>query len=165
MEKECKQCGMSFVASGRNTSRMVYCSEKCRTKASNKRFSVKNPDAILKSRATYSSNWERKTLSSLKYRAKKEGLPFNIDESDIQLIDTCPILGIKLVRVFGTSGKVVGYRPDAPSVDKIIPALGYVKGNVRVISCRANLLKNNAELWEMEKILEDLRNVYKNLCS
>ena len=30
-----------------------------------------------------------------------------------------------------------------------------VKGNVRVISSRANLLKNNAEIWELEKVRGD----------
>lgn len=44
-----------------------------------------------------------------------------------------------------------------PSVDRIIPELGYTKGNVRVISNRANLLKNNASIEEIELVLEDLR--------
>lgn len=70
------------------------------------------------------------------------------------------VLGIPIVKTHGTSGKV-GYRPNAPSVDRIRPELGYVKGNVRVISSRANLLKNNAEIWELEKVLEDLKCLIK----
>jgi hypothetical protein len=30
------------------------------------------------------------------------------------------------------------------SIDKIVPALGYVKGNVIIVSNRANIIKNNA---------------------
>lgn len=37
----------------------------------------------------------------------------------------------------------------------------FFTGNVRVISSRANLLKNNAEIWELEKVLEDLKCLIK----
>lgn len=162
MEKVCKLCGDVFVTSDRNKVRQVYCGKKCQSKETQKRFREKNPDVVLKNRASWNSNWEKKTICNLKSKARKEGLPFNIDETDISLVETCPILGIKLDRVYGTEGKHVGYRSSSPSVDRIIPSLGYVKGNVRVISNRANLLKNNAELWEMERVLEDLRSVHKD---
>ena len=47
----------------------------------------------------------------------------------------------------------------SPSLDRIIPSLGYVKGNIRVISFRANTLKNNATLSELELILEDAKKI------
>lgn len=43
-------------------------------------------------------------------------------------------------------------------MDKIIPEKGYVKGNVRVISALANLMKNNATI-------EQLINFSKNIIS
>jgi hypothetical protein len=91
-------------------------------------------------------------LSRLKYRAAASGIPFNLDRSDITIPSHCPILGIEL---HWNKGK--GYHPDSPSVDKINPMLGYTKGNVRVISARANLLKNDATVEELTKVLEDLR--------
>ena len=45
--------------------------------------------------------------------------------------------------------------PDSPSLDRIVPELGYVKGNIRVISNRANHLKSDATLEEHRKILLD----------
>lgn len=53
------------------------------------------------------------------------------------------MLGVKMVR----GGSY------APSIDKIIPALGYVPGNVMVISLRANTLKNNATLAELQTLV------------
>ena len=46
---------------------------------------------------------------------------------------------------------------DRPSLDRIDGAKGYVKGNVRVISHRANMLKNDATIEELELVLKDLR--------
>ncbi len=39
------------------------------------------------------------------------------------------------------------------TLDRVVPSLGYVKGNVRVISFRANRLKNNATIDEIRAIL------------
>jgi hypothetical protein len=52
-----------------------------------------------------------------------------------------------------------GFFPDSPSLDRIDPSKGYVKGNVRVISARANLLKNDATVGELTLVLEDLREI------
>ena len=42
---------------------------------------------------------------------------------------------------------------------RIVPALGYVPGNVGVISFRANTIKNNASMREIEQLLEWLRRI------
>ena len=42
----------------------------------------------------------------------------------------------------------------APSLDKIIPEKGYVKGNVVVVSMIVNRLKSDANYKDMEKILK-----------
>ena len=56
---------------------------------------------------------------------------------------------------------------DYASLDRVMPELGYVPGpelgyvpgNVRVISFRANTIKNNASMREIEQLLEWLRRV------
>ena len=48
---------------------------------------------------------------------------------------------------------------NSPSLDRIRLELGYVKGNVRVISGRANLLKNDATIEELEAVLGDMKGV------
>lgn len=91
-------------------------------------------------------NHERMMLQNTRDRARAKNIPFNLDISDIHIPEYCPVLGIKLER--GT-GKPT---PNSPSIDKIIPALGYVKGNIIIVSYRANTIKNNATVDELTKI-------------
>jgi hypothetical protein len=84
--------------------------------------------------------------SAAKKRAKKQGVPFDIVRTDILIPKTCPVLGI----VLSVSD---GYKSDfSPSLDKFIPSLGYVKGNISVISSRANRIKTDATLNEIRKL-------------
>ena len=75
-----------------------------------------------------------------KGRAKKQNLPFNITEQDIIEVwpkdNKCPILGTEF-----KSGK--NNKDYLPTLDKIIPKKGYVKGNIAVISFRANQIKSD----------------------
>lgn len=45
----------------------------------------------------------------------------------------------------------------AAELDRLVPALGYVKGNVAFISRRINRLKNDATLQELERLVEWLK--------
>lgn len=82
-----------------------------------------------------------------KKRAKKRGIPFEIEVSDIIIPKVCPILGIELS--FG-----IGSVHDAsPSLDRIIPEKGYVKGNCFIISSKANRMKQENTLETLEKIV------------
>lgn len=87
-------------------------------------------------------------LSLTKYRARKRGLPFDLQIEDIVVPDFCPVLGLPLYRNSG--GRAQG--PNSPTVDRIDPDLGYVKGNVRVISARANAIKSNATPEELLRV-------------
>ena len=46
---------------------------------------------------------------------------------------------------------------DSPTIDKLIPSLGYTKGNVWVISRRANMIKSDATLEELELLVGNLK--------
>lgn len=88
-----------------------------------------------------------------KQRAALKGLSFEISKSDIVIPAVCPVLGIPLA---------VGDRKQhdgSPTLDRIDPSKGYVKGNIAVISHRANRLKNNATLHELEAITDWVRKV------
>jgi len=94
---------------------------------------------------------ERYLFNRAKYRSKLYNLPFNIELSDIVIPEYCPVLGIPIDRTF--AGKTPGKRhAQTPSLDRIIPSLGYVKGNIIVISFRTNRLKQNASLQELRQI-------------
>ena len=73
-----------------------------------------------------------------KSRAKKFHLEFDSSPVDILIPEYCPILGIKLEVADGKQG------PSSPSLDRIDSLRGYVRGNIRVISWRANKLKSDA---------------------
>ena len=81
-------------------------------------------------------------------RSRKLGLPFNITIEDIVIPEFCPILGIKLNVGLGKVSDA------SPSLDKVIPGLGYVRGNIQVISNRANRIKTDATLNELKKVYE-----------
>ncbi len=80
---------------------------------------------------------------SARNRAKKQGLPFTIGVEDLKIPKFCPVLGMELKR--GT----VKNRNSSPSLDRIIPELGYVPGNVVVVSFRANRIKNDSSIEEL----------------
>ena len=90
---------------------------------------------------------EKRMFYDAKHRAKKLGLPFNVELSDIVIPILCPVLGIPIER---GRGKL---KQNSPTLDRAVPSLGYVKGNVTVISFRANTLKNDASVVEIEKLL------------
>ena len=79
---------------------------------------------------------------------KQNNLEFNIDITDIIIPEKCPILDIPLDK------KSDRLKDDLPSLDRIDIRKGYVKGNVKVISMKANRLKNNATIDEARKILK-----------
>lgn len=94
-------------------------------------------------------------LGSAKARAKKGGLPFNLELADIVIPTVCPLLGIPIVE--GHLKGKQGPSPGSPSLDRLRPERGYVKGNVWVISHRANVIKQNATPDELERIAAQLR--------
>lgn len=91
-------------------------------------------------------------IRTSKHRAKKVGLDFNIDAADIVIPSVSPVLGIPLL-----IASKMGGSDASPSIDRIDNNKGYIKGNVRVISNRANKLKSNATVVELELILQDLK--------
>lgn len=106
------------------------------------------------------SGWQRKSpekllLYAARARARKGGLPFDLEITDIVIPEVCPILGIRLEKgdrcVCETS----------PSIDQIIPNKGYVKTNFQIISFRANTIKNDATLEELKRVVAYLENLKK----
>lgn len=85
-----------------------------------------------------------------KRRAAALGVPFTIQVEDLSIPDKCPVLGIELVPVLSGTGTQL---PGTPSVDRLDPKLGYVPGNVTVISWRANSLKKDGSLMEFRKLV------------
>jgi hypothetical protein len=96
----------------------------------------------------------RQTLTNAKSRCQRLGIPFDLTvESTPRIPERCPVLGLEFDRTFNKSSRA----DNLPTLDRVIPALGYVPGNVIWISWRANRLKNDASLWELERLVEYVR--------
>lgn len=97
-----------------------------------------------------SMSLRKELLRAAKQRALQKGLDFDITIDDIVLPENCPLLGIKLqTHDYKASG-------NSYSIDRIDSSKGYIKGNVWVISKRANTLKNNATLEELKTLVTNL---------
>ena len=83
-----------------------------------------------------------------KRRAKRKGIEFNIltYKSLPKVPKYCPILGIPL-----KVGKGAG-TDNSPSLDRINNNKGYTIENIQIISRKANQMKSNATLKEIEKL-------------
>lgn len=94
-------------------------------------------------------------------RARIENLPFDIDIKHLEQIKTthCPIFGIPLS--WGVLGS--GGNDNSPSLDKIKPEYGYIKGNVCIISLLANKIKQDVGYEELYKVADWLHDKMKEV--
>ena len=99
-------------------------------------------------RECYERCWENSTLVRIRNRCKKEGIPFDLTIEDVKRPELCPYLGVPLEIATRYS----------PSVDRKQPKLGYVKGNVEVISFKANQMKSDATIEELLSFAKGILN-------
>ena len=149
MEVICDNCKKVFDYKGGqshfNRSKKHYCSNKCLSESNRKYPELHNK-----------TNKRYKIWCNLKRRAKLKGFDFNLELEDIpQIPKFCPILGIPIVINEGN------HQPtdNSPSVDRIDSKKGYIKGNIRIISNRANRIKADATIEELRKVLEDYERI------
>ena len=123
-------------------------------------YRLENPDAY---RIWHAENrvgtFEKKIkdlIKSSKARSKIIDVEHSISEKDFTPVTHCPLLGIKLN--FASVGK--GYHCDSPSIDRIDSSKGYVPGNVWVISSRANRMKSDATIEELQMLVANLTKIW-----
>jgi hypothetical protein len=80
----------------------------------------------------------------------KDGREFTITQEDVVVPVKCPVLGIPIAVEHGKCGM----KESSPSLDRINSKLGYVKGNVGVISRKANTIKSYGTAEEHRKIAD-----------
>lgn len=90
-----------------------------------------------------------------KQRARLRGLPFDMVPEDFIIPLLCPVLGIELQIHLGDNSP----KDNSPSVDRIIPTLGYVKSNIIIVSQKANQMKSNGTVEDMKKVYEFYRDL------
>jgi hypothetical protein len=107
----------------------------------------------LEENAEKMKRWRRanpisRMLKGASDRAKAAGFPFDLTPNDINIPSVCPVFGFELRINLGRAGY------NSPALDRIIPSRGYVRGNVQVISHKANMLKSNATAEELFQIAQ-----------
>jgi len=91
-------------------------------------------------------------------RANTKSLPINIDLEYILGLyyendGCCALTGQKLdLRPYGDKGQV---NPQAPSLDRITPSLGYIKGNVRIITYHMNIALSDFGTDEFDQLIRN----------
>lgn len=85
----------------------------------------------------------RRWHSQIKTRSKKDGIIFNISPDDLYIPKVCPVFGGVLSKNLPACSKML------PTVDKIIPELGYTKENIQILSMQANVMKSKATKLEL----------------
>jgi hypothetical protein len=90
----------------------------------------------------------QKMVRQARHNSGLLGIPFNITFEDVTIPERCPVLGIKLQQTTGRRGDC------SPTLARLVPRLGYVKGNVIVTSWRANRLKSDASADDMVRMAE-----------
>jgi hypothetical protein len=95
------------------------------------------------------------------YRAKenslKRGLDFDIEVEDIIIPQYCPLLGVELKYDF-----IYHTCDDYYSIDRIDSSLGYVKGNIQIISRLANTMKNKSTKEQLITFAKNILEIYKD---
>lgn len=145
--KLCKFCNEDFLVEHAN---QKFCCEMCRVEARRvyklDYYQRKEVKARMRNSAAdwRSRNYVQSRLNTIKNKSKEIGVEFNLAVEDIVVPTHCPALGLELD----------GHDSNHTwTIDRLIPELGYIPENIRIISGQANRLKNNSTLWEMRALL------------
>lgn len=145
----CEKCISKASSSQRNKRERAKKNGLCRKCATNKPMENYTMCAIC--HINNKLPLRTKLFKNAKNRAKKSGIDFSIIETDIIIPTHCPIFGF-LLQENDFMAKSNSY-----SIDRIDNSKGYIKGNVHIISHRANAIKNDASIDELELILKYLK--------
>lgn len=120
------------------------------TKARNKRRAKTWKLRYVLNPVTY---WATRAASRLRRRTAGKAVEVALTPKDILAVfpadRRCPVFGVPFV--FGEQS------PWSPSIDRRDPAIGYVPGNIQIISVRANQLKSDATADELQQVADWIR--------
>jgi hypothetical protein len=153
-KKPCKKCGTHEKYASNN--HCVFClKEKQRLNGNKyaKKYRQSHKDELKERNKSEYDKFGKRFIylmwSRAKKRAEEKSIDFDIEISDIIIPDICPVLGVQLS--VSKSGRGPGDM--SPSLDRIDSKIGYIKGNIKVISFKANRIKSDAEIDDVEKVL------------
>lgn len=153
--RKCINCGREFTVkttiAKSSPKRQMFCQECCsklsmweRRVIRMKTFPEERQKYLEQKRQEFLRDYKRNMLAGARRRASVRNIDFTITEEDIIIPSKCPILEVPLV--IGTKDNY----EYSPSLDRINNSKGYVRGNIQVISKKANSMKNSATLEELK---------------
>lgn len=133
--------------------------DSCR--ANSKKWSKANPEKnrnYMRKRLKVPRHRINHLIGCAKRRAKANDVYFDLSINDLlPLPEVCEVFGITLKYSGGKH-----FQSDSASLDRLYPSKGYIAGNVRIISLRANILKRDGTIEELKKVLSYME---KHLCA
>lgn len=174
MKKRCSKCKESYEITNFYKCKVSkdgydsYC-KSCRYSHTKSRLKIRNEkrkrrmktdpeyreNQLKQKRKSFKKNIEQTILARTRYRAQLKGYDFNLAKEDIIIPEYCPILGVKII-----IGDKTNYEY-SPSIDRIDNSKGYIKGNIQIISKKANSMKNSATFEELLKFASWIQNKVK----
>jgi len=130
----------------RKKSKKYYRTHQEKMRAQSKKYCQEHKVELFASRFKHP---ELMLWRAARVRARQSGLLFTITVEDIVIPVICPVLGIPL-----SNQAEIRRVPTSPSLDRFDSAVGYIPGNIRVISWRANHLKNDGTAEEHRRIAD-----------
>ncbi len=103
------------------------------------------------------NNLKEYRLRGSKVNARRGGWDHTLSVDDVFWPTHCPILGIALDYSVGSRNKGGPATMAAPSFDRKDPTKAYIKGNVQIVSMRANTIKSNATPEQVARVAEWMR--------
>lgn len=150
--KTCSKCGevkplSEFIGSSRNKSGYAALCITCnRERDRAYRQSCIEKDLV---------EWKlTELIRTSKRRARETGIEHDLDLNYLREIlpECCPYLGAKFHWESKAGCGNRATHPHSPSIDRIDGSKGYIKGNVAIVSHRANTIKHNATEQELFRI-------------
>ncbi len=143
----CKECMSKYRKSVKEKSRLYM-----------KNMRKNNNEKVKETRRKSWRNLDprKKLLQQSKNRAKRKNILHNIDIEDITIPKICPVL--KVPFIIGTKGNY----QYTHSIDRIDNSKGYVKGNIQVMTMKANNMKNSASKKELIMFAKSILKNYKD---
>ena len=164
----CLRCGTPF----QNSSRKEYCSPACQRKtywknnkeratAAHAIWAKNNKNRVATLQKSYAAADRKRypwhsLIRSTRGRARVAGIPYDLDFEwgRVRWTRFCELTGFE----FDTPEKRTGHknRMFFPCIDRIKPALGYVKNNCRIILWAVNMFKgdgSDADMYEIASAL------------
>lgn len=139
--KICKKCGNEY-----HTKHCAHC-ERVRWRKRVTEDAEKRKEYTERQKEADDRNIIRYLLRIARSRAKEIGVECTITVEDIPLVHVCPVTGRNLRKNRGQLDA------DSYTLDRVDPSLGYVVGNVRILSWKANNAKYNLTLDEAERLV------------